>query len=118
MPLMKPLTSNAPNETTDLILLFCPSLGPVAGDVDENSMPSWANSDSWLVDDEDDERGGGGKRRAVAPPSRAGEVALAISGPPGCGKTAAVVACAQVKLKLFCGPTPQLWSIISWEALC
>ena len=82
-------------------------------------MPSWANSDSWLVDDDEDidgQRQGGRHARdgAAAAASKGGENAIVLSGPPGCGKTAAVVACAQV-----CAPT---WPLFSrhgpaWSAL-
>ena len=64
---------------------------------ESSQVPSWANSESWLVDDDDsDGERGGGRGRDRPRPTRGAEIAVALSGPPGCGKTAAVIAVAQV----------------------
>ena len=91
------------------------------GFIDETSMPSWANSDSWLVDDDEDidgQRQGGRHARdgaAAAAASKGGENAIVLSGPPGCGKTAAVVACAQV---CACPHDPYLGGRNQIDLLC
>ncbi|GAX80707.1 hypothetical protein CEUSTIGMA_g8142.t1 [Chlamydomonas eustigma] len=61
----------------------------------EGSLPSWdvsGDCGSWLAGDDEDEEGGGRTGRMMS--SRGGINAIALTGPPGCGKTAAVTACA------------------------